>query len=252
MHARLLILLAVSAPALAFARGALRDAKDALRDAKDLVEDSDARCARPLRPKLEALEDEVRDVGRGDTSAKRALSKTRDLRDWVDNECRGKLARSVGDQLDAVADALKDARDDDRDDDDRDDRRRRDRDRDRDRDERRQVRRDCGTGDDPGCNLTVGGQSPMDAQAFQGFLASLKSNPNELTKVDIVRQVTRSSYLTAKQLGPVLDNFRNELLRLDAARAAAPHVVDRSHALGHASKWRNSLLASDYTTVMTR
>lgn len=237
-------------PAAALAGGALRDAKDALRAAKELTEDADARCARPLMRKLDALEDELRDVGRGDASPRRALSKAREVRDWLDTECPGKLARKVGDELDSMADALEESRDEGRDDDDE---RRRDRRRDReDREDRRPARRDCGTGDDPGCSMTLSGHAPMDADAWKGFVASVQANPNELSKLDIVRQVMNANYVTAKQLGPVLDSFRNELLRLDAAKAAAPRVVDRSHALGHASKWRNSLLASDYTQVMTR
>lgn len=231
-------------PALALAGGAMRDAKDALRSARDLSEDTDARCARPLQRKLDDLDDELRDVSRGDTSPRRALTLAREVRDWVDTECPGKLARSVGDELDTVVDALSDVRHAAADD--RDDRRARPRE-----DARPVVRRDCGTGEDPGCNLALAGHLPMDATAWSGFVASLKANNSDILKLDLVRQVMRDNYLTAKQLGPVLDCFLSELIRVDAARAAAPHVVDRAHALGHAAKFHSSIMASDYMKAMT-
>lgn len=92
----------------------------------------------------------------------------------------------------------------------------------------------------------------MDGATYRGFLASLKQNPNELTRLDTVRSVVANQALTAKQLGPILDAFQNELLRLDVAKAAAPHLIDPAHALGHATKWRNSLLAADYSALMTQ
>lgn len=112
--------------------------------------------------------------------------------------------------------------------------------------------RDCGTGNDPGCTMARNGQFAMDATTFQGFLVSLRANPNELVREDVAKTVLRSSYLTALQLSAVLDLFNNELNRLDVARHAAPRVVNPQHALGLAAKFNNSFNSQEFVQVMTQ
>ena len=41
----------------------------------------------------------------------------------------------------------------------------------------------------------------MDAETYRGFIASLKSNGNELVRKDVVANVMRQGWLTARQLG---------------------------------------------------
>jgi len=92
----------------------------------------------------------------------------------------------------------------------------------------------------------------MDAVAFRGLVSSLQANPNEYTKLDLVKNAAGSQRLSAAQLGPVLDQFKNEYLKLDAAKAVAPRLVDPAHALGHSSKFHNSYLAADFSKLLAR
>jgi hypothetical protein len=129
---------------------------------------------------------------------------------------------------------------------DRDDRHDRRRDRDR-----SSLGRDCGTGEDSGCTMKRNGKYPMDAEEFRGLLHALKTNDNEISRFEIAEAALRSSLLTAKQLGPILELFENEIYRFDVAKIAAPRLVNPSHALGHSSKFHNSIYAADYTKLMT-
>jgi len=110
--------------------------------------------------------------------------------------------------------------------------------------------RDCGTGADPGCEMRRNGLVAMDAPTFSGLITSMRSNNNELSRRDIFVAVMKSHGITAMQLGTVLDYFPNEQVRMDVARFAAPRLMNPSHALGFAAKWKNSILARDYTTLM--
>lgn len=113
-------------------------------------------------------------------------------------------------------------------------------------------RRDCGTGpDDEGCFLQRGGHAPMDATTFNGLLASLQGTPNEFSRRDLALSVAGAG-LTARQLGPVLDLFVNELIRLEVAKALAPAVVDPRHAIGWSTKFRNTFNAQEFVQVMTQ
>jgi hypothetical protein len=73
--------------------------------------------------------------------------------------------------------------------------------------------RDCGTGNDPGCTMTRRGHLPMDADEFQGLLQALRSNVNELERQDMIKSALGDSFVTAKQLGKLLDLFQNAGLR---------------------------------------
>ena len=223
--------------AFAGSKGALR----ALEEAQDLVEDSDAECSKRLGKKLEALAGEVEDG----LSSRKLRVQVREVRSFAEDRCPKKLAAKVKRALEALEG------DDDDEDDDRRSRRRRSRDDDEEdaAPKRRAVPlRDCGTGQDPGCNLP--GAAAMDAVSFRGLVSSLSSTQNELTRLDLVRNALSAQRITAMQLGPLLDAFQNELLRLDAAKAAAPRLVDPQHALVHSGKWRNSLLAADFSKLL--
>ena len=113
--------------------------------------------------------------------------------------------------------------------------------------------RDCGTGpQDPGCGMRRNGLWAMDANAWVGFYASLRANPNELVRNSMVQQTLMSQAITAAQLGLLMDLFVNELTRLEMAKFCATRVVNPMHAIGLSAKFRNSLLAQEYVTVMGR
>ncbi len=111
------------------------------------------------------------------------------------------------------------------------------------------VARDCGTGNDPGCLMTRNGQLPMDAPSYQGLLASLRAVQNELVREDMFEKMIARNYLTAMQLGPVLDLFRNEITRMDVAKEAAPHVVNPQHAMTLSTKFPNNFYAEEFVEV---
>ncbi len=111
--------------------------------------------------------------------------------------------------------------------------------------------RDCGTGRDPGCTMTRDGKYAMDAETWRGFYQSLKSQPNEITREEMTEKMLKRNYLTAAQLGLLLDLFMNEITRLDVAKFAASHVVNPQHALGFSSKWQNSISAGEYTELIS-
>jgi hypothetical protein len=111
--------------------------------------------------------------------------------------------------------------------------------------------RDCGTDRDPGCTLSRDGKYAMDRDAWRGFYQSLKSQPNEITREEMTEKMLKRNYLTAVQLGLVLDLFPNEITRLEVAKNAANHVVNPQHALGFSSKWHNSIFAGEYTDLIS-
>jgi len=111
--------------------------------------------------------------------------------------------------------------------------------------------RDCGTGRDPGCTMSRDGKYAMDADTWRGFYQSLKSQPNEITREEMTEKMLKKNYLTAAQLGLVLDLFNNEITRLDVAKFSASHVVNPQHALGFSSKWNNSISAGEYTELIS-
>lgn len=113
------------------------------------------------------------------------------------------------------------------------------------------VARDCGTGDDSGCTMQREGRWPMDRDTFNGFLGSLRATPSDLVRAEMCKAVLANNFLTAKQLGMVLELFNSDLIRLDAAKLAARHTVDPLHALGLTSKFRSSMLQADFARLMS-
>lgn len=112
------------------------------------------------------------------------------------------------------------------------------------------VRRDCGTGpDDPGCLMVRDGQFAMDGPTYKGFLQNMRSILSDMMRQDVVRAM-EGRYLTAAQLGPMLDLYASEMFRLDFAKMVAPRVVNPQHAIGLASKFRSPSFANKYTKLM--
>lgn len=190
-----------------------RATRRALEDAQEAVDDSDADCARKLGRKLAKLDDDGR-------PARRDVS---DVIEFAEASCPRKLASKVRRALAPLT--ARETRDDDEEED----------------DDERPSRRDPR----PQRSLT------MDAVAFQGLLDALRSNGNEYTRLDVLRSAIANQRLTAAQLGPILDAFQNEYLKLDAAKAVVPRLVNPPHALGHAARFRNTFLAADFTKLLS-
>jgi hypothetical protein len=110
--------------------------------------------------------------------------------------------------------------------------------------------RDCGTGNDPGCMMSRAGEYPMDAVTFDAVMRSLRANPSELVRSQVVQTIFQRNAATALQFGLMLDLFPNELLRLTVAQAGAHRVVNPQYALGFSSKWANPMLQAQYTEIL--
>lgn len=112
------------------------------------------------------------------------------------------------------------------------------------------VQRDCGTGPDPGCNQSRDGAYPMDAATYRGLLESARATANEITKSEMIITSLGSQYVTARQFVAFLDLFRNELTKMDVARAAAPKVVDPSRALSYGPRIVNSITRQEFVELI--
>jgi hypothetical protein len=112
--------------------------------------------------------------------------------------------------------------------------------------------RDCGLGlDDPGCALTrAGGQAMLKAE-YDGFMASLRANLSESARGGMVRDTMRTRFITARQLGAILDLFLGENNKLDAARNAMPHVIDPNNAMGYGTKFISSSRQREYNQLVS-
>jgi hypothetical protein len=89
----------------------------------------------------------------------------------------------------------------------------------------------------------------MDADSYNALVDALRGSTTDFDRLDLLTAQIANVQINSKQLGPILDTFTNELIRLDAARAAVPRVVNKTVALVHANKFRNSLLADDYRAL---
>ena len=216
-------MLVVLLPLTAFAgsKGALR----ALEELQDTVSDSEAECSKKLGKKLDALAGDLDDGLQG----RKLRAQVQEVRDFAEDRCPRKLAGKVSRALETVTEGLADegrprrkSRDDDEEE----------------REAEAPKRRE--------------GPVPMDAITFRGLVSSLQANPNEYLKLDLIKNTVGSQYLTAQQLGPVLEQFHNDYLRLDAAKAIVPRLVDPQHALVHSTKFNNSYLAADFSRLLTK
>lgn len=110
--------------------------------------------------------------------------------------------------------------------------------------------RDCGTGQDPGCAMSRDGQWPADAITYGGLMQALRANRSDFSKVDMVKNGFARMYLTAMQLGGVMDVFDSDFSRLEAVKSVAARVVNPQHALGFGSKFRSNMVSRDFIAVM--
>jgi hypothetical protein len=115
-----------------------------------------------------------------------------------------------------------------------------------------QYARDCGTGpNDPGCLMHKNGQLPLDGPTFAGILQTLRAQRNTITREEMAQKMFARSFVTAAQLGLVLDAFADHgITQLDVAKDLAPRVVNPQHALVHSTKFQNSISAEEYVGVM--
>ncbi len=111
-------------------------------------------------------------------------------------------------------------------------------------------KRDCGTGDDPGCNMQRNGEYPMDASAFNAMLTALKSTPAEPARVSMTRSMVASKLITAQQLGLIINLFRSETQALDAVRGTAHRVVDRDNLTVNVTRFRSTPNKTTYTKII--
>jgi hypothetical protein len=89
----------------------------------------------------------------------------------------------------------------------------------------------------------------MDADSYNALVDALAGCTTDFSRLDLLNAQIANQRITSKQLGPILDQFANELIRLDAARAAVPRVTNKTAALTWANKFANSLLADDYRAL---
>jgi hypothetical protein len=254
MRLALVVSLALASQAWALNREALNSALHAAKEARERTEDFRG-CRNRLDEPLDGLVDSIRRLkddpsGEGIRKARRKVGQVRDALE----DCPAKVARQVDRLMDKVADGLKAVRDDD-DDGDGDDNGRRHHRHDGDDDDRPAppAMRDCGTGpDDPGCQVSKGGAMAMDGAAFGGMMQGLQANPNEIVRKDMAKRMIGANMLTARQLGMVMDLFMNEILRMEVAKFAIPHVIDRDHAYGLSAKFQNSIMAGEFTEALGR
>lgn len=115
------------------------------------------------------------------------------------------------------------------------------------------VARDCGTGpSDPGCVMQKNGRFPIDGAAFAGVLQTLRAQRNSIVREEMAKKMLTRHLLTAAQLGLVMDAFADhEITLLEVASALAPNVVNPQHALGHSTKFHNSISAEEYVEVIS-
>lgn len=112
--------------------------------------------------------------------------------------------------------------------------------------------RDCGLGlDDPGCALARAGGQAMERAAWEGFFSAVHNNISESNKLAMIRDTLRSRFVTARQLGKLMDEFIGENNKMDCARFAAPHLIDPDNALGFSTKFISSSRQREYNGLIS-
>jgi hypothetical protein len=113
-----------------------------------------------------------------------------------------------------------------------------------------QSTRECGTEPDSGCAMQRKGQWAMDKETFDGLMSALKANPSEYMRKEMLTAVLAGNFVTAKQLGLILDVFASDYVRYEVVKAAAPITVDPSHALILAKKFTSGWYQTQLTQLM--
>ncbi len=92
----------------------------------------------------------------------------------------------------------------------------------------------------------------MDGPSFQSFVASLRANGNEMARKQMAFGTLQARYVTARQLSILMDQFPNEIFRLEVGRTGVLHVVDPENAQGLATKFTNPNLSAQYAQVASQ
>jgi hypothetical protein len=96
------------------------------------------------------------------------------------------------------------------------------------------------------------GPQPMSPQAFAGFYQALRNSMSDFSKKDMCASVLPRNWITAAQLGQILDLFMSDFSKMDVAKIAAPRMIDKQNALGLASKFVSTFSQRDFVALMSR
>jgi hypothetical protein len=191
----------------------IRRLRDAIGDALRASRYDGADCQRTV---VRDLQDADASLSRGDVrNASRVLRSTE--RD--SDRCQRPTQREVRRVLDLIADLRDERREE--------------------RAERRAAapRVECWNGSDPGCYNTKNGQPPMAGAAFAGLQSAINAVPNVFTKLDTLRSLAGSAYLTSMQATVVVRMFKPHVFQqLDAVKLIAPRLVDPQNGGGLAAE----------------
>ncbi len=246
-----LLLIACLTPAAHAGDHATKDALRAARAAAELLEGEGGACERKVGARIDDVIEALKDLrdeggGRARKAVRQAVERATDA---ADEHCGARLSSRVAKQLRRAVERM------DGDDE-----------LERPASEQRESPRTMGFGP---FQFQVGSQTRveqsraasasvstrgggMDADAFDGFLQALRANRNELLRKDAALSTLERNRISARQLGSVLDQFNNEILKLDVARAAAPRVVDPRNAIGLSTKFRNAIHQSEFVALMNQ
>jgi hypothetical protein len=109
---------------------------------------------------------------------------------------------------------------------------------------------DCGTGfDDPGCNFTRPNK-PLTRGDLEALIAAMRGARWEGQRVDVLRDQLGARFLTTRQLGMILDQFRQDPLKLEAARVAVPRLVDPQNAAALTSRFLSPDMQRDFRALL--
>lgn len=111
---------------------------------------------------------------------------------------------------------------------------------------------ECWDPRDQGCSYTRDGHSPMGKEEWQTFLRGVQreqSNPFDMESA--VKRGIEGRYMTSRQLGRLLDEFRpSDLTMLDIVKICAPRVVNPQRDREVVKRFSNSLIVRDVKAVM--
>lgn len=111
-------------------------------------------------------------------------------------------------------------------------------------------KRDCGTGADLGCGLTLEGVLPADREAYGALLQGLASERSEKKRARLALTRAAGLYLTAAQFTRLLDLFPGDEARLEVAEGTARRVVNLRDAQGYAARFGKGPARARYTQLV--
>ncbi len=191
----------------------IRRLRDAIGDALAGARDESRECRRTVLRDLEDADDAL--ARRGDVrgAARILRGSDRDI-----DLCQRPTQRDLRRVLDLIAD-LREDRAEER------------------AERRRPPRVECWNNSDPGCVNTKNGQPPMTGAAFAGLQSAINSVPNVFTKLDTLRTMVGSAYLTSMQATLLVRLLKPHVFQqLDAVKVIAPRLVDPQNGGGIAAE----------------